>query len=113
MAENRLVENRLTEIIQLASKLKWITPIDKKSEFCPSYPLMQLSEVEKCMLAMIDDSQLQTMRIWAGEFFKTGSTDCALDIPNCQAVHCKYCQHHLLVEGGLCIWCKRSNNGYL
>ena len=32
-----------------------------------SYPLMQLSEVEKCMLAMIDDFELGRMRQWFAE----------------------------------------------
>ncbi len=51
--------DRLKEIIQLAYKLKWIYPPDKTS-----YPLMQLSEVEKCMVAMFDDFELNRMREW-------------------------------------------------
>ena len=50
---------RLKEIIKLADKLKWIYPPPGAS-----YPLMQLSEVEKCMLAMTDDSELDRMRKW-------------------------------------------------
>ncbi len=53
---------RLKEIIQLADKLKWIYPPDKTS-----YPLMQLSEVEKCMAAMFDDFELFRMRKWVEE----------------------------------------------
>ena len=55
--------DRLKEIIKLASKLGWIVP---KDDFL-SYPLMQLSEVEKCMIAMYDDSELNRMRKWAEE----------------------------------------------
>ncbi len=53
--------DRLKEIIQLAFKLGWIvnTPLTSAS-----YPLMQLSEVEKCMLAMCDDCELVRMRDW-------------------------------------------------
>jgi len=53
---------RLKEIIKLADKLKWIYNPDKTS-----YPLMQLSEVEKCMLAMTDDFELDRMRKWVEE----------------------------------------------
>lgn len=55
---------RLTEIIQLVDKLKWVSPIPKEYNLKFSYPLMQLSEVEKCMTAMFDDNQLQRMRDW-------------------------------------------------
>lgn len=54
--------NRLKEIIKIADKLKWIYPPNKTS-----YPLMQLSEVEKCMIAMIDDFELGRMREWFEE----------------------------------------------
>jgi len=50
---------RLKEIIKIADKLKWIYPPTKTS-----YPLMQLSEVEKCMIAMVDDFELERMRKW-------------------------------------------------
>ena len=53
---------RLKEIIKLADKLKWIYP-----PLGASYPLMQLSEVEKCMLAMTDDFELDRMRKWVEE----------------------------------------------
>ena len=53
---------RLKEIIKLAEKLKWIYP-----PLGTSYPLMQLSEVEKCMLAMTDDFELDRMRKWVEE----------------------------------------------
>ncbi len=51
--------DRLKEIIQLAHKLKWIQPAGKTS-----YPLMQFSVVEKCMVAMFDDFELSRMRKW-------------------------------------------------
>jgi len=60
---SRNTEERLKEIIALAVKLKWILP---KMNFT-TYPLMQLSEVEKCMLAMVDDFELVRMRKWAEE----------------------------------------------
>ena len=55
------MKERLIEIIRLAHKLDWVHPNEN------SYPLMQLSEVEKCMLAMVDDSELQRMREWVNE----------------------------------------------
>jgi len=51
-------KERLIEIIKIADKLKWM------QENLSGYPLMQLSEVEKCMLAMEDDSELEKMRRW-------------------------------------------------
>lgn len=51
--------DRLKEIMRLAHRLNWVYPPNKTS-----YPLMQLSEVEKCMLAMYDDSDLNRMREW-------------------------------------------------
>ncbi len=62
--------SRLAEIIALAGKLKWIIPITDarylmpETSRCPDYPTMQLSEVEKCMLAMSDDKELERMRDW-------------------------------------------------
>jgi len=53
---------RLREIIKIADKLKWILPKNNTD-----YPLMQLSEVEKCMLAMTNDFELERMRKWANE----------------------------------------------
>jgi len=50
---------RLQEILILAKKLNWISP-----QNITSYPLMPLSEVEKCMLAMINDSHLERLRQW-------------------------------------------------
>ena len=50
---------RLKEIIKIAHKLGWIYPPDKTP-----YPLMQLSEVEKCMIAMVNDFELGRMRKW-------------------------------------------------
>lgn len=51
--------NRIAEIIHLAYKLGWIRPPNNTS-----YSLMQLSEVEKCMMAMTNDDELKRMRQW-------------------------------------------------
>ncbi len=56
-------EERLKEIILIAKALGWIEPNQKKN----SYPKMLLSEVEKCMLAMVDDFELARMRKWKEE----------------------------------------------
>ncbi len=51
-------EERLKEIIKIAHKLGWL-------ESNPNgYPLMQLSEVEKCMVALYNDFELKRMREW-------------------------------------------------
>ena len=55
-------KNRLREIVKLAIELGWVYPPNKTS-----YPLMQLSEVEKCMLAMASDFELERMRKWVKE----------------------------------------------
>ncbi len=62
--------SRLAEIIALAGKLKWIIPMTDPryptpETVRPDYPTMQLTEVEKCMLAMADDKELERMRDWA------------------------------------------------
>lgn len=49
--------DRLKEIIKIAYALKWVEPASPDS-----YPWMQLSEVEKCMLAMTDDAELERWR---------------------------------------------------
>ncbi len=54
-----MADERLKEIIQLASKLDWLIKNPN------GYPLMCLSEVEKCMLAMDDNVELNRMRKWA------------------------------------------------
>jgi len=51
--------DRLKEIMDIASKLNWIF------ESNTSYPTMECSEVEKCMLAMINDQELERLRDWA------------------------------------------------
>lgn len=56
---------RLKEIILMADKLNWINAPTRTS-----YSLMQLSEVEKCMIAMIDNNQLETMRNWTKDIPK-------------------------------------------
>ena len=54
---------KVTEVLKLADKLGWIGKRIKGQ----SYPPMQLSEVEKCMLAMVDDFELERMRQWVKE----------------------------------------------
>jgi hypothetical protein len=49
---------RLKEIIKIATKLNWMSPNNN------GYPFMQLSEVEKCMMAMVNDFELNLMREW-------------------------------------------------
>ena len=44
----------------MAVKLGWTNPPVGKQ----SYPTIQLSEVEKCMLAMVNDFELSQMRKW-------------------------------------------------
>jgi len=51
-------KERLEEIIKIAKKLGWL------KDNPTGYPLMQLSEVEKCMLAMVNDFELERMRTW-------------------------------------------------
>lgn len=43
----------------MANKLNWIVLSEKTS-----YPLIQLSEVEKCMLAMTNDYEFNRMIKW-------------------------------------------------
>ena len=66
--EKEQQEERLKEIVKIAYKLKWIYSQEESQHAnlkpMPSYPLMQLSEVEKCMLAMVDDFELKRMREW-------------------------------------------------
>ena len=54
---NKSSIDRLKEIITIAVDLKWINPPQKIG-----YPTMQLSEVEKCMLSMCDDRELDRLR---------------------------------------------------
>jgi hypothetical protein len=58
-------EQRLKDIIKIAYVLSWCFP--KEMMKGASYPLMQLSEVEKCMLAMTDDFELSRMKVWYKE----------------------------------------------
>lgn len=58
---------RLQEITKIAKALGWIYPIEQPNTRHFSYPLMQLSEVEKCMIAMNDDKELERMRKWYDE----------------------------------------------
>ncbi len=53
-----MADERLKEIIKIAHKLGWMADNPK------GYPLMQLSEVEKCMVAMENDLDLNRMRNW-------------------------------------------------
>lgn len=54
--------SRLQEIMRFALQLGWIKP-----KYNSDYPLMQLSEVEKCMIAMTDDVYYEQMKTWAIE----------------------------------------------
>lgn len=64
---NELIKNRIKEVLALASELNWIYPIVQPNKDNFSYPLMQLSEVEKCMIAMVDQTQFNQMRIWCNK----------------------------------------------
>lgn len=55
---------RLKTIILYAKELDWITEAPRGSG---KYPSMQLSEIEKCMLAMIDDLELERLKRWVEE----------------------------------------------
>ena len=65
---NKEQTERLKEIIKLAKDLSWTVEWATK---CPllnaSYPYMQLSEVEKCMIALVDDEELNRMRGWVAQ----------------------------------------------
>jgi len=59
---NHAAEFRIKEIMKIAVRLDWCVLVSDKP-----YPIMQLSEVEKCMLAMADDLYLERMRRWERE----------------------------------------------
>ncbi len=54
-------EKRMKKIINLANKLGWVSPPAKNQ----SYPVMMISEVEKCMIAMTNDNELERIEDWA------------------------------------------------
>ena len=65
-------EEKLKEIIKWAHTLKWVFPAttikgSDAQDFYSSYPLMIMSEVEKCMLAMLDDEYYERMKKWYEE----------------------------------------------
>ncbi len=60
--------DKMKEIIKIATKLGWIN-----SKVKSGYPTMQLSEVEKCMLAMSSDFQFERMKKWEKEEYEKGS----------------------------------------
>lgn len=64
---NDLVKERVTQVIKLAEELGWFYPIEQPNKNHYSYPIMQLSEVEKCMIAMIDQNQFNQMKVWCGQ----------------------------------------------
>ena len=64
---NDLIKNRISEVIKLAEELGWFAPIPRSNPQHYSYPIMQLSEVEKCMIAMVDQEQFNQMRVWCGK----------------------------------------------
>lgn len=53
---NEQIEARLFEIMRIANKLSWLYENPK------GYPLMQGSEVEKCILMALDDAELCRFR---------------------------------------------------
>jgi len=61
---NKEYRDRLREIIGIALKLGWITPQKL------GHSTMQLSEIEKCMIAMVDDFELNKFRKWISEIEK-------------------------------------------
>jgi hypothetical protein len=60
MMLSKSTEDRLKDIIKMAIKLEWVISQDHSFP----YPTMRLSEVEKCMIALVDDSELERMRNW-------------------------------------------------
>jgi hypothetical protein len=58
---NEQHEARLDEIMSIARKLSWFYKNPR------GYPLMQGSEVEKCILMAMDNTELERFRIAAGE----------------------------------------------
>ncbi len=52
---------KMKEIMGMAHILGWVHPPRN------SYPLMEISEVEKCMTAMVEDDELERMRKWHEE----------------------------------------------
>ena len=54
--------SRLQEIMRFALQLGWVKP-----KWNSDYPLMQLSEVEKCMVAMTNDFEFERLKKWAIE----------------------------------------------
>lgn len=53
---NEQAEARLFEVMAIARKLSWFQRNPR------GYPLMQGSEVEKCLLMMVDNAELQRFR---------------------------------------------------
>lgn len=58
---NEQQEARLHEIMRIARKLSWFNKNPK------GYPLMEGSEVEKCILMAMDNNELQRFRIAAND----------------------------------------------
>lgn len=70
--EDKNIE-RLKEVMKMAYELNWAFPEqnlkDKDGkDFYSSYGVMILSEVEKCMLAMVDEKEFVQMKKWIKEF---------------------------------------------
>ena len=61
---NKKDVERLKEIILCANELNWLKEPQRGPD---SYPTKQLSEVEKCMLAMTDDIELERLKRWVSE----------------------------------------------
>ena len=72
MNMKKIEEEKIKEIIGIAQKLGWISKQadtlylnhKEKTMRHPSYSVIQLSEVEKCMVAMVDPTQYEQMRQW-------------------------------------------------
>lgn len=77
MTKKEKAIKRLIEIIRISKRLGWTHPVTI-SNVPISYPFMQLSEVEKCMLAMVDDFEFTRMKNWYQE--KVDDELMALDI---------------------------------
>ncbi len=54
-------DKKIVDIIKKAHKLGWLQANPK------GYPLMQLSEVEKCILAVLDEDYMKKINLWVKE----------------------------------------------
>ena len=68
-------EERLLEIMRIAGVLSWIAPNPK------GYPLMQGSEVEKCILMALDDEELARFQKAASQVHRPLKFACTPPLP--------------------------------